>query len=374
MSYISHISNVTRQFSEAVHTAIQTNWQDFGMKKIIERSLPLALSASLFACTGMYLLKAKSWMNVSSTNQEPSTKKVLRYGMFTIGFIALCYSAYMIASQIMEFWTPPTFSFPFCGAEATFVEEFTEDMCPIHLAQAKETFLSCPEAKNLWDYLQAEKTFSVRCVPSSEVAFRATINPTFREIMITDHKEMVRNLLFELNNLKQAKRIKQFIDIMCDFPPDTFALNIEGIEFASNENTIRIANQCLSYGWSQEIAFPPWYAKASMTFQQHLNTYAPHTDMIHIKWYEICAPEQLCTKLVEMTQKYTDELKKLKNMQDQISKLVNLNWQEINLPEQLSQQMAQMNQLYEQWKAAQAQIESVLATLSKKMSDHSPVT
>lgn len=338
MNYINHISNTVKQFAEVIlpeTLQIVTPWQDPRIGKILEGIGVCSTGISLVAFSGV--VKTKVWTNIAPCNQESLSKKALRYGMFATGLAALCYSVYNFTFCLLEWGFGPN------TIQNTLVNQLAENFCPKpnqtllscpnehlssyttpltnqivakscqeHLEEAKQILLSCPEAKNLWETIEREKPFFISCTQPSETIFGAETNPFSREITVVVDKEVGYSLLFELHNLYQAKKINLLKNTMCSFTSDQFALDIEKIEYWTSEATKNITKACQKF-WSKDFAFSPGIPVNSLSFDRYCASQelGGHTDLIRIKWYQICDPKQVLFQCSKMYLKYLEIINNL---------------------------------------------------------------
>lgn len=170
--------------------------------------------------------------------------------------------------------------------------------CRSRLVQAKKIFLSCPEAKNLWNEVKKDGSFTIGCFSMNHPAW---VTQTDRKISLSNTlsvDEMVQNMLFELNNLKRSK---QFLSLkICEMEMNEFAIAGERIEYESVKDTYKISSECAKSGdWSQtHVMFKknfenPLPEDDWNNFENGLKTQEKlgHTEVYRSDWKEQCDPE-----------------------------------------------------------------------------------
>lgn len=329
MNYYNGIIYITNRFSEfmiyeAMNAAIQTAWKDSRIGKIVRGAGLFTVGSLLISASGVFKMKPKFWTNIAPSNQEPLLTKALRYGMSAIGLIAICYGIYNIALGTLGLAAfNITEELSSSLVQSNLVNQLPENSCQEHIDHAKQTLLSCPEAKDLWENLERENPFSIRCAQDSEAIFGAKLYLKNREIVIANDTEMGNSLLFELHNLQQLKKINVLQENMCKLTPDNYAVNVEEVEYLTRIRTQSIAKKCFSRGlWSEEFAFPPGIVDVPLNFNEYVATQElGHTDMIRLDWYKFCNSAQIHEKCLAMDMKYSKILKDLKIAQEQLETL-----------------------------------------------------
>lgn len=181
-------------------------------------------------------------------------------------------------------------------------DQIAKDNCSTRIEQAKKRFLDCAEAQKLWHDVEKEGKFSVGCAPRKNILAGAQVALNTRQILIEENQEnIVPLLLFELNNLKRAKQGSLLTTQKCSFSAEKYANLIEALEYESAKDSYQLAGRCVKekqwpVEWHAYLSSfdnsdgTSWhdYKKFSATQK---NT--GHTDLVQMRWYEECDPEEL---------------------------------------------------------------------------------
>jgi hypothetical protein len=175
--------------------------------------------------------------------------------------------------------------------------------CDSDILKAQETLLSCPEAQKLWNEVETAGAFTIRCATGEEAPAGALVWVESREILLSEsNKEMVKPLLFELNNLKRAEAASLIGKYKCNLGSDEYATATEAVEYGTVQDTYRISDSCVKGGfWSNDLSqYQEEFTGQSpdvdwTSFKGYLETQEKygHTDLYRLEWFKKCDPAAL---------------------------------------------------------------------------------
>ena len=174
--------------------------------------------------------------------------------------------------------------------------------CNVNILKAKELLFSCPEGQKLWNEVEVGGPFTIRCATSKEAPAGALVWVEKREILLSEtNNEMVKPLVFELNNLKRTEMASLIGRYQCNLHVDEYASTIEAIEYGTVEDTYKISESCVNGGfWPSDLnnyqeEFSGKSDKDWTTFKGYLETQEKygHTDLYRMGWYKKCNPQGL---------------------------------------------------------------------------------
>lgn len=209
--------------------------------------------------------------------------------------------------------------------------------CKERIYTAIDQLHSCPESKQLWDEM-ANKLTSIGYGKTEEVG-KAGVSSKTGQIRISEDSntdEIKHNLVFELNNLKQAEKFHTVEQEACEMEVDNFATAIEKIEYESAKRTYEIYESCIKggfwpenslYGFKEQFSgMAPWNSVESMLQLQEISG---HTDSYRNAWYQTCDPQGFVNwqekknlkkkeieKEIEKRKRIIDEMEKLLDAQE----------------------------------------------------------
>lgn len=282
-----------------IGTAMHMTLQD---KRIgsIASGMGLALAGcNMMAFSG--LPKAlKAWcLPAKAGENERRLKPTLHIAMASLGLALTCCGIYQALSGVFErsilqetklhkaFTSPPSSS------------KQNADGCTLQLSKVQKIFLACPTAQALWQEVHSEGAFTLKCATSAEAPAGGRVGAHKREILISEaYGNMLHALLFELNNLKQAKKALLLGKKKCHLSPNEYARAIEMIEYKTAKNSHKIFEACNKRGfWSQHAN--PFHEKFKgrshsnwTSFEGYLETQERlgHTALYRDAWHEECQP------------------------------------------------------------------------------------
>lgn len=303
MSVISRVINQSAQIMmpTALDILMEMSFQDARIGKIVGGIGLTVSGASLMVASGIpKTLKSRYWTN-AQTN-ESTSKTALRWGTAAAGLIITSYGVYNITTGIFELIAPNPEQ-----QDKTSDSKFPKNMissttCDADILNAKKQLLSCPEGQQIWDEVENEGPFTIRCATSDEAPAGSIVYIEKREILLSETKEMVKSLLFELTNLKRAEIASLVGRNKCGLNVEDYVVGTEAIEYGSVLDTHKIAENCIKGGfWSSELdqyqeEFSGKYSDTDWTsFEGYLATQEKygHADFYRMQWYKKCNPQGL---------------------------------------------------------------------------------
>lgn len=167
-------------------------------------------------------------------------------------------------------------------------------ICERFLKGALSQIQECQASKQLWDEIQNKGAFKIKCTSAEEAPFGAEVNIDTREIRLAvlpgeENSTVLKRdeLIFELINLKQEKEHTELYSKRCQTLPDTYAQQVETVEFNTSLLTFDILEKCyLEKGI--KIIIP----QQNLEEQLKIEKQTGHTDAIIKRWYASCSPNQ----------------------------------------------------------------------------------
>lgn len=254
----SFVSNTINQSLEvlvpvALDASLQLGLQDQKIAKVV--------SGIFISFSGLNLLRKTAFQGKpisQPTNQNVNHSS--NWGTIGVGILATAYGTYNLVTGLMELYSSPEDKV--YKAHEGYDEEIEYEntikfgpyqKCDDRLRFVEEELKSCPGARQLWEDLQDEKAFTVRCTTFEDAPTGAVVDTRNRVIGLSDPSDrMTENLLFELNNLKQAHQISFNQYRACQQDPYTFAENVERIEYDTAKYTFDMAEKCIEQGYWPE--------------------------------------------------------------------------------------------------------------------------
>lgn len=282
----------------ALSTLIQVNLQDMRIGKIVGGIGWTLSGARLVAASGIPK-NLKSWY-WDDNRDKSSNPKTLQWGTAAAGLLITSYGIYNIATGILELTDLNDIKVCKPG-DSKFSNKNNLNTCDIKLLKAKEQFLSCPEARNLWNEVERNGKFSIRCATNSETAGQGALcNIGRREILLSEtDNSYVGSLLIELNNLKGGKEAHSISTNRCYTGIEAYAIGMEKFEYETVQNTYRVSNSCVKGGfWPRDLkqysnVFNGKFIWRSLEDYLETQESNGHTDVYRKWWYEKCNPEGL---------------------------------------------------------------------------------
>ena len=188
---------------------------------------------SLITFSGLGLIYASGVLQ-KRKGKESSAKKAFRWSVAAVGFGLTCYGAYHLVNKIFE------------------KKLVLPSSCRDRLEQAKKDFLSCPQAKKLWDEVESKGSFTFNCVSAKDAPFGGRVDVLNREIYISEETDkIIEKLTVEMSNLKGAEKFISTVDNSCNGSVDQFVKQVETNEYGSIVESINIHNSCRSGGFGK---------------------------------------------------------------------------------------------------------------------------
>lgn len=151
-----------------------------------------------------------------------------------------------------------------CPLPEPFQQEFTPmeepfsepESCEEAIEQAKSIFLRYPDARKLWEEVEEEGPFKVRCGTSQEAPYGDVCISATREIVIEDglrdNLSGLGSTLFELNNLRSTKAFELARLNPCvaytEAQREKFVRDIEQVEYDNVKRACEITRNCVDQG------------------------------------------------------------------------------------------------------------------------------
>lgn len=237
-----------------------------------------------------------------------SSRQAIRWGTAAAGIITASYGIYNIVSGIWDFTAPAASDLPLYtsrteNSHSLSPSENKDDSiakCEERLEKAKQRFLQCSAAKQLWEDVEKKGSFTVKCT-SSDTILDAMVLPGSREILISvNTKTPVPSLLFELNNLKESELAIKLSSRKCSMPEDLFVGLTERLEFVTTKETVNISEQCAQSGvWPErwnifKILIPNTAKEESAILSDYLAVQEKtgHTQLYRSQWVDSCHPDR----------------------------------------------------------------------------------
>lgn len=287
----------------AANITVQMVSRDPRVRKILYGSTLTALGIGLVVRSGIPK-KLKSW-TYKTAPQESVSMTAIRCGTAAMGLFALGYGVYSLSTGILELTQPHEvvmYGTPHGKPSKASVDSKS---CQQRVQEAKKQLLSCPEAKKLWDEVKSEGPFRLKCAANQELPTGCEARLWDREIRFAkDSTKIPQDLLFELNNLKQAEPALNLIVNMCDLNADDYSRSMEEMEYQNSKNDYLISQKCIKDGYFPKDYYtrmPLIDPKTSewIPFKKYLSQLekTPHPDLYRKFWYEQCNPKGLAAFL-----------------------------------------------------------------------------
>ena len=266
---LSVMSSIVHTFTQSVQSILPY------AEAAIGRNLRITniMKGAGFTLAGVGLVTASFQGRASSS---------LKWGSRLAGLAMTCYGVYSILQGMYQPRLPIHILSDIRPMQGTM-------SCQEALERAKKELLSCNNVKKLWNQVENEGAFVVRCATASEsVPAGALTWVDKREIVVSDKisSTMTRGLLFELLNLKQAKAALQLNQKACAIGMEPYVHQIRAIEYKTAQAAYRRSKVCVSEGiwdksllWYQElfenpaIKDPKWIFFANSELQGHADIY-----------------------------------------------------------------------------------------------------
>lgn len=189
-------------------------------------------------------------------------------------------------------------------AYASKSEETADPLQSRRWQETRRTFLQGPEAYQLFQEVSNAGQFTIELVSSEQAPTGGAVRPKTREILLSKTiSDWGPSLLFQLNNLKQAKEILHINENMSSLGPEGYTTRTQRVEWQSALKSHEIARKCIKRGvWP-----PSWdrYAEAFTgrpdapmdwtTFEGFRKTQETtmQADLYREQWYRVCDPARL---------------------------------------------------------------------------------
>lgn len=284
------------------------------------------------------ILHSWIWEKQSALPQESGSKLAMRWSAAAIGCLAVCYGTYTIIKEltIPEMEETPLEVLHFIQRRPTCQISYLAEQTNRKTAQPKcppcdeavalsiEYLRACPDFNDLWLKVEKEGPFSIKCVPDKLVTGIQT-QMKQRVIFVSEHFQSIpHGILFELNNLNQAKRYSKMLASACRTPVNDFAYKSEMLECKTERKKHEILNACIPQFWPIQHSDPlthPFCTKSPNCKDSLVLVEKNfHTDNIRYKWYQTCDPRGLSHWLITNKSKWKDAAMDEKQMGHLIAK------------------------------------------------------
>lgn len=291
-------SLVSTNLPTALISLAHLGLQDCRTGKVVAGIGLTVLGTSLLIFSGLPKnLNSRIW---SVTNNESAPKSTVRWGMAAAALLIIMYGIYNIAVGILELTYSST-QLHKAVDDKIISQPYDEKACDLKIARGKKLFLSCPHARKLWNDVERNGGFTVRCGTDADAPVGAKVWVETRIIVVAhSNKEMVSPLLFELNNLKNAKGLSATTLNKCGIDIESYVRTVEELEYQTARATYEISNSCFKEGyWTQDLiqyhdAFNGKSARNDWSsFEGYLKSQEMygHADLYRMEWYKKCNPE-----------------------------------------------------------------------------------
>jgi hypothetical protein len=287
----------------ALSSAVQIGMHDKRFSNIIGGTLLMGSGFSLISKADIPALVRGSFLTTETISQDTTSNKMMRLGMATVGLAVAGAGAYNVYSGFSELLRPAidlkmNATLPIAQPMNSPNEDPLAS-CKQKLAEGKELYLSCPEAKKMWNEVEKEGPFTLDCMPQEGLFSRGATDSNARKIFLTEYRlkgeesSMKETLAFELMNLKNHKSFGVLNGKMCAMSGDEYAKQIELIEYNSYRSLMSLTKRCIKGGfWS---SWPSTLAKEFMNSTEFLwrGEISGHTNSYRLHWQTQCAEEDL---------------------------------------------------------------------------------
>ncbi len=204
-------------------------------------------------------LQSWIWNTPNPYSQESWSKTTMRWSAAAVGAVGISLGIFHL---LKEYIISESYPLP---PEYPLDDYPLDDQIPKPLASSSITpqqrcersvarFRSCRAANQLWEEVEKDGPFTVKCVSNASGHFNAKVEHSSRTIYIPESDESIgHSLAFELENLKNVNLLNKISENGCSFlSADVFAKKIEMVENDSWHKSNEIRRTCPPLFWKEE--------------------------------------------------------------------------------------------------------------------------
>lgn len=281
---------------EMVNEVINKGWQDERIAKLVSGFFLTLAGLNLVAKGGLFKNVQIKMAHIIHPNADRGNgEQKIHWGAVSLGLVVSVYGVYNLISGLFE------------SKQAREPVKFNpESQCPStpdldtrskdheSIYNAKKQIDACPAAKKLWNIVDQNGGVTIFHTNAEEAHFGAFCDPKNQEIYLAPQslRMMTKDLLFELNNLKQSFTLNFLDDNTCFLTAENYALRKERIEYDSALATYKITKKCIDSGAWPADSYLYYGFKSGLwsNFDGYLHTQKEqkHFETYVEEWYDLC--------------------------------------------------------------------------------------
>lgn len=279
-----------------VQEILAKGWQDTRIAKLV--------SGIFLTLAGLYFISKSGFTKnvnhkisqvISPNREQARTEQKIQWSVVSLGFLVTAYGIYNLVSSLVEFKPIASISKFNPENQCENIPNFDIPKEEDAIYEAKKRIDLCPYSKKLWHTVERGGAVTIFQANPAEAHFGAFCDPERREIHLAHQniKLMTKDLLFELNNLKQSFSLEFLDSNTCFLTAEQYALKKEKIEYDSALQTYKITQKCIDLGaWpANSFLYNGFKSGLWTNFDQYLETQknSGHFNTYIEDWHHTCS-------------------------------------------------------------------------------------